>query len=114
METFKLHNRTYKARELDFNFLCMLGENNVEATAMTKKIIPALRIYVAYCMDADVDIAGAEINNHVINGGTLEELISVFTQKIEDSDFFRALAESQKNTTASEKKSTKKNSEEEV
>ena len=93
METFKLNGHVYKAKEVDFNFAAMLGENGIALPEMTKKILPALRVYVAYCMSApDLELAGNEINMHIINGGNLEDITNVFVEKINESDFFRALS----------------------
>lgn len=110
-EYITINNRDYKAKEFDFNFLCLLGENNIEVGEIGKKVIPSLRCYIAYCMGADVETAGEEFNKHVIaNGGGFEEIMEVFSAKAEESDFFRALnkTETQETTTATQKKTTRK------
>lgn len=110
-EFITINNRDYKAKEFDFNFLCMLGENNIEVGEIGKKVIPSLRCYIAYCMGTDVETAGEEFNKHVIaNGGGFEEIMEVFSAKAEESDFFRALTktETQETTTATPKKNTRK------
>lgn len=106
MEKFTLNERVYQAKELDFNFICSLGENNIDLSDIGKKMLPALRCYIAYCMDADVEVAGSEINSHVIKGGKLDDVINVFNTKAEESDFFQALGktESQENTTTKKSK----------
>ena len=106
-ETISINNRVYKAKELDFNFLCMLGENGIDITDIDKKILPVVRLYAAYCMDVDAEVAGTEINLHIINGGQIEDVMNVFSEKANDSDFFRALNKSEKKTT--QKRNTKKN-----
>lgn len=116
METFKLNGRTYKAKEIDFNFVSMLGENGIALTEITKKVLPSIRVYVAYCMNgAELEMAGNEINMHVLNGGTLDDISKVFVEKMNESDFFRALnskEEPEKETTATSGKGTKKNQKE--
>ena len=107
MEKFTLNKRVYQAKELDFNFICILGENNIDLSDIGKKVLPAIRCYVAYCMDADVDVAGTEINAHVINGGKLEDIINVFNEKAEESDFFQALGKTETQETPTTKKSKK-------
>lgn len=110
--TIKINGRTYTARELDFNFLCELGENDIDITDMGKKVIPAVRVYVAYCMGVGTDVAGAEINQHVIKGGNLNDIIEVFTEKASESDFFQALGENSENSEKTTKRTTKKKEEE--
>lgn len=106
MEKFTLNEKVYQAKELDFNFICALGDNNIDLSDIGKKMLPALRCYVAYCMDAEVDFAGNEINTHIIKGGNLEDIVNVFNAKAEESDFFQALGktQSQENTTAKKSK----------
>lgn len=119
MENFKLNGRVYKAREVDFNFVAMLGENGIFVTEITKKILPSLRVYVAFCMNSDdLEMAGNEINLHIINGGALDDITAVFVEKLNDSDFFQALS-SRTNDKETEKGNRKSNtkksqSEEEV
>lgn len=113
METFKLNGRIYKAKEVDFNFAAMLGENGIALQEITKKILPALRVYVAFCMnDVDLEIAGNEINAHIISGGTLDDISTVFVEKLNDSDFFQALANKgteEETATKTRKGNAKKN-----
>lgn len=106
-ETISINNRVYKTKELDFNFLCLLGENGIDITDIDKKILPVVRIYTAYCMDTTPEVAGTEINLHVINGGKIEDIMDVFSEKANDSDFFHSLSRNDKKTAP--KKNTKKN-----
>lgn len=105
-EMILLNGRSYKAKELDFNFVCELGLNGIDITEVQTKIMGAIRVYIAYCMNTDVYRAGDEINLHIINGGTLEGIVDVFSNKAEESDFFHALNKTSEKTTP--KRNTKK------
>ena len=112
-EFITVNGRRFKAKELDFNFLCELGAEGVDITEIGDNILLTVRTYVAYCMGVKPDLAGAEINNHVVNGGGMKELIDVFTEKANESDFFQALTgETEKKETP--KRNTKKKAEAEV
>ncbi len=113
MENFIINGKKHQAKELDFNFVCLLGENGIELQDISKKILPTIRVYAAYCMDADMDYAGNEINEHIIKGGTINDLVDVFSAKADDSDFFRALGKTTNQTDSAEtpKKNTKKRAE---
>lgn len=89
----KLGEKRIPAADVDFNFVALLSENNIQLNEMGKKMLPTLRVYVAHCMGIDVETAGQIINQHMVNGGTLADIASVFTQKVEDSDFFRAISQ---------------------
>lgn len=110
MENIKINNRVYKAREIDFNFICELGENGIDISDMGQKILPTIRVYLAYCMGVSPEIAGDEMNAHMINGGSLTEIVEVFNEKVETSGFFLAI---NKTTVPEEtpKKTTKKTKE---
>ena len=113
METFTVNGRTVKAREADFNFLCDLGENGIDMGDIGSKPLNAIRQYVAFCMGVSAEVAGNEINQHVINGGNFEEILNVFREKMEDSGFFRAFNQTTtKEAGTTQKKSQKKSSEE--
>lgn len=89
----KLGEKRIPAADVDFNFVALLSENNIQLNEMGKKMLPTLRVYVAHCMGIDVETAGQIINQHMVSGGTLADIASVFTQKVEDSDFFRAISQ---------------------
>ncbi len=72
----------------------MLSENGIELNQISKKMIPTVRVYVAHCMGVDVETAGDYINQHIISGGTLEQIMETLSKKFEDSGFFRAISES--------------------
>jgi len=109
-ERITINGKVYQAKELDFNFLCDLGDNGIDVTEIDKKMLSTVRVYIAYCMGVDVAKAGDEINQHSIKNGGINDLIEVFSEKAEDSDFFRSLDRNSK--TDSQKKDTEKNGEE--
>lgn len=112
MENFTINGRVVRAREIDFNFLCELGENDIDITEIDKKVLPAVRVYVAYCMGVGTGIAGEEINKHVVNGGDLGDIVNFFTEKANESGFFRALSKESENSEKTTKRTTKKKEEE--
>lgn len=94
MDFITLNGRKIRAAECDFNFVAMLSENGIELNQISKKMIPTVRVYVAHCMGVDVETAGDYINQHIISGGTLEQIMETLSKKFEDSGFFRAISES--------------------
>ena len=112
MDNFTINGRVYQARELDFNFVCFLGENGIELKDIGSKIIPSIRCYIAYCMGVDVYVAGEEFQKHIVaNNGDFDEVMNIFSKKAEESDFFQALAKKNGSKTTP-KKTTKKSQEE--
>ena len=67
-----------------------------------------VRGYIALCMGKRRADAGLEIQEHILNGGTMDDATKVMQEEMEQSDFFRNLnkraeAEATKNQ---EKKNT--------
>ena len=94
MEYIKINGRSVRAADVDFNFVASLAENGIQLNEMGKKMIPTVRVYVAHCMNMDVETAGDMIQAHIVNGGSMADIVSVFSKKCEESDFFRAISES--------------------
>ena len=107
---FELNKRRYEAKEFDFNTVCDLSEMGIDFEKIQKAPAPAIRAYLAICMDADKDIAGREIQAHILGGGNLDEVAKVMAEMLDKSDFFQALNKSEETTTPAKK--TKKEKEE--
>lgn len=91
---FDLNKNRYEAKDFDFNLICDMQEMGVDMLDMSnlrKNLIPAVRVYAALCLETDKDIAGEEIQKHIINGGNFDEIMSAMQKKMEESDFFQAL-----------------------
>lgn len=110
MERITINGHSYPAKELDFNFLCELDEAGIQVTDIGNKIMSVIRVYAAFCMGTSHEIAGNEINQHVINGGELKDVIDVFGEKAENSGFFQAINKTTqaKTTEGNPKKTTAK------
>lgn len=103
----KINGKDYKEAEIDFNAVCELEDMGIKIFNL-KGVSGAkiARAYTALCMGgADMlDVAGVEINNHIINGGKIETITDAFGKAVNDSGFFQALkATAEKGNTTSEK-----------
>ena len=89
-----INDKVYPVPELDFNAVCELNELGVDimnAKAMRKNALIAARAIVAWIMDADVEEAGMEIQEHIVGGGGLEEIFEAFNAAVSSSGFFTAM-----------------------
>ena len=112
MEKISINGKVYQAREIDFNFVCLLEAEGIEMSKMGKSFMNIIKVYAAYCMGVDTETAGIEINQHLINGGNMEDLINVVSKKMDESDFFRAISKDQnEETTTTSQKASKKDQE---
>lgn len=109
MKTFTLNGNVYQAKEMGFNFVCDLEERGgMSLEDIQKRPMSMIRFYIAFCMDASVEEAGTEIENHMINGGDLTDVATAMNGAMEDSNFFRSLNKgATKKTTTSKTKKAK-------
>lgn len=86
---YKINGKNYESKKFDFSALVKLEECGVTMNDF-KKVTKPLTLIVAVCawiMDCDKETAIEEVNAHIENGGTLEDLTKVL-ETIKDSDFF--------------------------
>lgn len=107
MKTFTVNGKEYKAKEFDFNLMCDLEDMGISIADVEKKPTVALRAYFALCTGKGKDFAGKEIGEHIVNGGSLEDVANVMTEAMENSDFFRSLNETAEAENAKSKSKTK-------
>lgn len=112
MRTFKVNDKTYKAVTFDFNTVCNLEDMGVTISDMRKKPTSIIRAYFALCADIDADDAGKEIEQHIIKYKSMPSIVEAMTAEMEESDFFRALfeTEEEENPTVETETSKKKTS----
>lgn len=96
--TITINGKLYPAKEVTFNTVCQFEDMGIQMSEIDKKSVMLVRAYAAVCMNCDSDKAGNEIEQHIIGGGTLEEIAGAMNKAIEDSGFFQALSKRAKET----------------
>lgn len=100
----KINGKFYKDAELDFNTVCEMENMGVSIQSIDDNVMSAARAYAAICMHKPLRIAGAEIEAHIVNGGTFADILEPFNKKAEESGFFRALREREEAEEKTEKR----------
>ena len=93
MKTIQINGNKYQGAEMTFNNVCRMEEMDAPITYGAKVSFSMLRAYLALCMNTSKENAGEELEKHIVNGGTMDELSEVMADAIENSDFFRKLQE---------------------
>lgn len=88
---FVINGRKYKPIELDFNAICDMEDNGISLGDVRSKPQSTARAYLALYYNGNTDVAGNEIQQHIIGGGTLDGLFDAFRESVEDSGFFQAI-----------------------
>lgn len=104
---FEINGIKYIAKEFDYNMICDLQDNGIDLKDMKKKASSTARAYLAICSGMEIPEAGNEIMQHMIKGGSLDELFEVLGQSLED--FFRLFPQDN-GTEEVEQKTTKSTS----
>lgn len=105
-----VNGKEYKEAEITFNAVCELEEMGCPLTSIKSNTFNVARAYLALCMGGGnnaKELAGQEIQNHVIAGGDISAIVEAFGKAIENSDFFQAISKN-KETTTTEVESKKK------
>lgn len=89
MNTFTLNGSEITAKKFDFNLLCDLDDFGISIQDAGSKPMPFVRAYIAICAKVSLTEAGNMIQDHMANGGSLEDVFEVIGKEIEASDFFR-------------------------
>ena len=87
-----INGKAYPTKEITFNTVCQFENMGIPMSEIEAKSIMFVRAYAAMCMDKKADQAGDEIEKHVMNGGSIDELADVLRQAVEESGFFQALS----------------------
>lgn len=110
VQTFLLNGKLYHAKAFDFNMMCDLEEIGISLEDADKKPMSLIRTYIAMCMNANKEYAGKEIEAHLVNGGTFDDIMDVMKEEMEKSDFFRSIGKSEETIPTESQENTPKTS----
>ena len=91
MRTFIINGKEYRAKEFDFNLMCDFEDMGISIADMDKKPMAVVRAYFALCTGRGKEFAGKEMEQHLINGGSFDDVVIAMNEEMEKSDFFRSL-----------------------
>lgn len=117
MKRVEINGQSYIIPEITFEEICRLEENGVYLLSMSRKdrsVASMLRGIVAWIMNAEPEVASAEIQAHLMNGGQIDQILVAVREAMDESGFFGAARSTEKATPqlqdhlpkASQKKST--------
>lgn len=89
--TFTINGKKINALPFDFNLVCDLDDMGIAVNDIHDKQNAFLRAYISLCLGVSKEVAGAEIQAHIIGGGTFEDAVEAIIKELNDSDFFQAL-----------------------
>ena len=90
-KTFTINEKTYFPVEFDFNAVCEFDKMGISLDSLGSTTFASARAYLALCSGRDEAYAGREIQEHVIKGGDLSDILNAFGESVKDSGFFQAI-----------------------
>lgn len=111
---FTVNGVTYIAKPFDFDLVCELEDLGVTFERIDKMPMSLIRAYFAICAETDKAQAAALIQNHMINGGKLDDITDAMSKEMDASDFFRSLQPAKEKTSTTDKAKEKETNEESV
>lgn len=88
----RLNGRDYTIPELDFDAMCELEERGVYLLGMDEKnpkFATMIRGFVAWVLDVPEKEASHEIQEHILSGGSLVQILEDITRAAEKGGFFK-------------------------
>lgn len=99
MRRIVINGREYTAKPFDFNMICDLEDLGVSIEDIERKPVSIVRAYAGICMGKSAKESGLEIQEHLLNGGSFDDIMKVISKEMEESDFFRNLGKNKKEKT---------------
>ena len=98
MKRVEINGQSYIIPEINFEQICRLEENGVYLLNMSRKdrnVASMLRGIVSWIMNVEPEVASAEIQAHMMNGGKIDEIIIAVREALDESGFFGQAREPQ-------------------
>ena len=101
-KTIEINGTVYEVPELDFNAIAELSENGVDILSRKiakKSALTVARGVAAWIMGTDVEEAGREIQDHMLEYGELPPVIEILREEVNNSVFIKKLSEKRNGQT---------------
>lgn len=114
--SFTINGQKYDGAKYDFNTHCEFDAMGVNPLMLKANPLPVIRAYLSISSGLSLAESGNELEQHIIKGGKLTEIITALAKEMNDSAFFTAITKEMTETESQESpaktrrvKTTKKN-----
>lgn len=91
MSYITINEREYEIPQVNFDAICELEEAGVKlvgVNAKDMKLLSTIRGLAAWIMGVDTATASHELEEHILGGGDITEIMTAFMREAEKSGFF--------------------------
>ena len=108
MPTVKINSKTYPVPELTFRHSKMMEQMGLPLEGLLSKryLFSAVSAFTAIVAQCEPEQADYLLEQHIMGGGTLEDIYKVYAEAVQESGFFKKLLGLEK--TEGKAKTTKK------
>ena len=99
MKKIIVNGKEYVAKEFTFNLVCDLEDMGYDMENMGSKPMSIVRAYFSLCAGVTEEVAGRELENHIVGGGNFSELSEAMNEQLQKSDFFRNIMQTEEKNT---------------
>lgn len=94
-ESITINSKEYKVPTFDFGAICDLESLGINFVDVESKSFNFIRGLVALTIGCGIEKANKEINEHLMNGGAIDDFIPLL-EAVTKSDFFQQLTKKRK------------------
>lgn len=93
MATLKINQKSYDIPELNFRHSQIMEQCGlpVEGMVSRKYLLTAVQAFTVIVTNAEPEYAYELIQQHIMGGGSLEDIYKAYVQALKDSAFFKKL-----------------------
>lgn len=89
--SFTINGQKYDGAKYDFNTHCEFDAMGVNPLMLKANPLPVIRAYLSISSGLSLAESGNELEQHIIKGGKLTEIITALAKEMNDSAFFTAI-----------------------
>lgn len=97
MKTIVINGKSITTKPINFEAICELEDMGFEVLSVRRRAFSSIRSAFAYHSGFSLDEASSQIEEHIKNGGRVEDF-TPFLEAITESDFFKALTQKNEKT----------------
>lgn len=90
-----INGKDYELPIINFRAVRQLEKNGLDFNNIEEEVFSSLSALVALTINADLETADKEIEEHAEKNNTIEDIANILFERLQNSDFFRNISKQQ-------------------